>query len=189
MIRVELTNAFVVDSGTEFLVLLRSTVDNRVLPISVGQLEAQAIAIKINKVDFPRPLTHDLFKNSLEMVGCMLVRVEVCDLRDDTFYAKLVLDAHGVLHEVDSRPSDAIALALRFGSPVFVDEKVMDLAGVVFSEDEKGAMGQTTNESTGKTETVTPESLRKKLDRAVKEERYEDAAGFRDELSKLNTHN
>lgn len=188
MIRVEVTNAFVVGSGTEFLVLLKSTVDNRVLPISVGQLEAQAIAIKLNNIDFPRPLTHDLFKAALEMLECKLVRVEVCDLRDDTFYAMLTIEQRGVLLDVDSRPSDAIALALRFDAPVFVAEKVMDQAGVVLNEEDKSAPGAP-GEPGAEPGEPQPESLQKRLEQAVKDERYEDAARLRDELKKLNTHN
>jgi uncharacterized protein len=188
MIRVEVTNAFVVGSGTEFLVLLKSTVDNRVLPISVGQLEAQSIAIKLNSIEFPRPLTHDLFKAALEMLECKLVRVEVCDLRDDTFYAMLTLEQRGVLLDVDSRPSDAIALALRFDAPVFVAEKVMDQAGVVFTDEDKAAPDKA-KPGTDDAGRAQPETLQKKLEQAVKDERYEDAARLRDELKKLNTHN
>jgi uncharacterized protein len=197
MIRVEVTNAFVVGQGTEFLVLLKSTEDSRVLPISVGQLEAQSIAIKLNNIDFPRPLTHDLFKSTLEMLNCTLVRIEICDLREDTFYARLVLDLRGVLYEVDSRPSDAIALALRFGAQVFVEEKVMDQAGVIFSEEEKDEKtGERLNAETVSTEPSAEaaepsarEALQKKLELSIREERYEDAARIRDELKKFSSPN
>ena len=187
MIPVQVKNAFVVGSGTEFLVLLKSTVDNRMLPISVGQLEAQSIAIKLNNIEFPRPLTHDLFKSALEMLGCKLIRVEVCDLRDDTFYAMLTIEQHGVLFDIDSRPSDAIALALRFDAPVFVAEKVMDQAGVIFNEEDQPQ--EPSGETVQEPGVLQPESLQKKLEAAIKEERYEDAARLRDEIKKLNTHN
>ena len=189
MILVEVTNAFVVGSGSEFLVLLKSTIDNRVLPISVGQLEAQSIAIKLNHIEFPRPLTHDLFKSTLDMLGCKLIRVEVTELREDTFFARLTIESHGVLFEVDSRPSDAIALALRFDAPVYVEEKVMDAAGVVFGDDEKPVAEEGASNETNEGAAMQPEALQKRLEQAIKDERYEDAARLRDELKKLNSHN
>ena len=185
MIRVEVTNAFVTGSGTEFLVLLKSAADDRVLPISIGRLEAQSIAIKLNNVEFPRPLTHDLFKNTLDAIGCSLGRVEITDLRDDTYYSRLIVEMHGILFEIDSRPSDAIALALRFGAPVYVEEKVFDLAGVVFSAQEQ----EKADEAGTREEPSSVLSLQWRLDAAIKNERYEDAARLRDDIKRLTRPN
>jgi bifunctional DNase/RNase len=121
----------------------------------------------------------------LENLECELKRIEVCDLRDGTFIARLILMCNGEEIEVDSRPSDAIALALRTSSPIFVAEKVMDEAGRVFTEAETELSGQEE-----KAEEKSPlEVLKKNLDKAVEEERYEDAAKIRDEIKKLeNLH-
>ena len=192
MIRVEVTNAFMLNRGNDFVILLRSPEDRRALPIAIGHLEAQSIAIKLNDIEFPRPLTHDLLKSVLETLGCRLVQVEVCDLRDDTFFAKLILQDRDTRRAIDSRPSDAIALALRFGAPILVEEKVMEQAGVAFTEDQEGMMGmpeETPSSETEKQDLSPLEQLQKKLDVAVKEERYEDAAQLRDEIKNTRQSN
>ena len=177
-------------SNMGFVVLLRASKDKRTLPIFIGAAEAQAIAIQINKVEIPRPLTHDLFKNVLDFLECRLKRVEVCDLVDGTYYARLILERDANEMPIDSRPSDAIALALRFAAPIFVDEKVMQEAGVVLEEQGKqDASAQTKS----KKEHLSPvEALKEQLSQAIAEERYEDAAKLRDKITHLeqtHTHN
>lgn len=193
MIRVEVTNAFMLNRGNDFVILLRSPEDRRALPIAIGHLEAQSIAIKLNDIEFPRPLTHDLLKSVLETLGCQLVQVEVCDLRDDTFFAKLILQDHDTRRVIDSRPSDAIALALRFGAPILVDERVMEQAGVAFTEDQEGMMGTQQDEAPApqrQEQDLSPmEQLQRKLEVAIKEERYEDAAQLRDEIKNARQSN
>ncbi|MGQ9661241.1 MAG: bifunctional nuclease domain-containing protein, partial [Kiritimatiellia bacterium] len=170
--------------------------DERTLPIFIGAAEAQAIAIKLNQVEVPRPLTHDLLKNILDFLEYRLKRVEVCDLREGTFYARLILERDGEELEIDSRPSDAIALALRFGSPIFVGERVMDEAGRVLEKNEarpEGAVVAESEKDAKEEERTTPlspvEALERELEKAVQEERYEDAARLRDELRKLKDPN
>jgi bifunctional DNase/RNase len=191
MIQVEVTNAFMLNRGNDFVILLRSRDDSRALPIAIGHLEAQSIAIKLNDIAFPRPLTHDLLKSVLDTLGCRLVQVEVCDLRDDTFFARLVLlDSNGCHNSIDSRPSDAIALALRFDVPILVDENVMEQAGVAFTGEEDSA-GETVVESAPMdTSALSPlEQLEERLAAAVNEERYEDAARLRDEIKNARQSN
>jgi len=174
-------------SNVGFVVLLKGVKDERSLPIFIGAVEAQAIALWLNKVHVPRPLTHDLLKNVLDYLECRLVRVEVSDLKDGTFYAKLILDTGGTERAMDSRPSDAINLALRLEAPVYVDEGVMDEAGRVFP-DEKDADEEApdvSDESKQAPKVPTIESLQHQLDKAVREERYEDAARLRDEIQHL----
>ena len=187
MIPVKVDQLFISNVG--FVVLLKGLEDQRVLQVIIGAAEAQAIAVHLNSVEIPRPLTHDLLKNLLECFECRLIRVEVCDLREGTFFAKLVLERNGVEMEVDSRPSDAIALALRCAAPVFVAEKVMDEAGRILEEQPDGAAGQEGKvPAKPAAKPLTPlEKLRDDLDKAVKEERYEDAAGIRDEIKRLET--
>jgi len=110
------------------IVILRDRDNQRALPIWVGPVEANAIALQIENVAPPRPMTHDLLRNLLEELGARLVRVVISDLRDSTFYAYLELDRDGEVLFVDSRPSDALALSLRVRAPVFVEERVLERA-------------------------------------------------------------
>jgi bifunctional DNase/RNase len=193
MIPVEVVNVFLTAKGEEFIVLLRGSGDNRTLPISIGQLEAQSIAKELYHASFPRPLTHDLFKSALERLGCKVVKAVVCDLIDNTFYARLFLESKGETIEIDSRPSDAIALALRFTAPIFVEEKVMNESGVIFAHEKNpdsmpDQAGKLLNRKERR-ETSPLEALKEKLLKAIREERYEDAAVLRDEINKLTKSN
>ncbi|MFN8007636.1 MAG: bifunctional nuclease family protein [Terriglobia bacterium] len=107
------------------IVILKGSDGNTLLPIWVGVYEANAIALEIEKVATPRPMTHDLVKNILHGLGCSVRKVVVNQLKDDTFYAVIWIMQDGKLICVDSRPSDALALALRTDSPIFVDEEVI----------------------------------------------------------------
>ena len=110
------------------IVLLRDADQQRVLPIWVGPVEANAIALQVENVAPPRPLTHDLLRNVLTELGVSLTRVIISDLRESTFYAYLELTRDGEVTLVDARPSDAIALAIRAKAPVFVESEVLDKA-------------------------------------------------------------
>ena len=110
------------------IVILKDKEGNRVLPIWVGIFEANAIALQIENITTPRPMTHDLLKNVLTDLDANVVRIVVSELRDNTFYAMIYLNRGGEILAVDSRPSDAIALALRTKSPIFVEEAVVESA-------------------------------------------------------------
>jgi bifunctional DNase/RNase len=110
------------------IVILRDADNQRVLPIWVGPVEANAIALQIENVAPPRPMTHDLLKNVLGELGARLVRVVIASLRENTFYAYLELEREGEVVLIDARPSDAIALSLRTKTPVFVDPHVLEQA-------------------------------------------------------------
>ena len=187
MIQVEVVNTFLVSAGKSFVILLRSTEDERTLPISIGQLEAQSIAFQLNEIAFPRPLTHDLFKNVISEIGGTVVRTEICALKDETFFAQLFLNVSGKDFSIDSRPSDAIALAMRFSAPIFVEESVMEEAGIILPDEElqKSGDNKSDGQSNSQREATTVELLQKQLQLAIEEERYEDAAHLRDEISKL----
>ena len=107
------------------IIILRDEDDKRSLPIWVGIFEANAIALELEKISTPRPMTHDLIKNILEAIEARAVKVAVTDLKENTFFAVLHLQVAGAEYQVDSRPSDAIALALRVGAPIYVDEDVV----------------------------------------------------------------
>src|SRR5918911_375429 len=124
--------------------MLKEKTGSRSLPIWIGQFEADAIAIPMQNVPVSRPLTHDLLGRVVEQLGAKLTQIVINDLADETFYARLILDQNGRHVEVDSRPSDAIALAIRAKVPIFVEDAVLDQAGMVF-------------ESEGDAEEATPE--------------------------------
>ena len=183
MILVNIANVSLSNMG--FVVFLRggTDADKRTLPIFIGATEAQSIALYLDRVSVPRPLTHDLLKTVMDNLECRMKRVEICALRENTFFAKLILEWNGVESEIDARPSDAIALALRFTAPVYVAEEVMEAAGVMLDE----TAG--TNAEPPSQRLAPAEALKQKLARAVAEERYEDAAALRDELKKLSQTN
>ena len=115
-----------VDQGSGGAVLFLQDEAERTLPIWIGVAEATSIAKELEEVELPRPLTHDLFRDVLQATGVQLVRIEVVDLRDNTYFAELVLrDAQGQTLRIDSRPSDAIALAVRMEAPILVHEQVL----------------------------------------------------------------
>lgn len=107
------------------VVILKDLEEKDVLPIWIGLLEASSIATALENIQTPRPMTHDLLKNILEELGVKVIKIEVNDLRDNTYFAIIHLDVDGKRLIIDSRPSDAIALALRTGSPIYVDEDVI----------------------------------------------------------------
>ncbi len=174
-------------SNMGFVVLLKSEQDTRTLPIFIGVPEAQAIALQLNDVSPPRPMTHDLLKNVLDMLEGRVEQVEVHDLREGTFYGRLVVVFEGQTLHVDSRPSDAIAVALRCKAPIFVTDDVMDEAGMVVDEEgqpqEEGAAEQDESQES------PVDDLQNKLQQAIQEERYEDAANLRDEIKKRTSSN
>lgn len=188
-------------SNMGFVVMLKSAMDERTLPIFIGAAEAQAIALQINNVEVPRPLTHDLLKNVIEILDGDLLRVEICNITEGTFFARLVVDRDEDEVPVDSRPSDAIALALRFDVPILVAEEVMNEAGRMPEQQghEEAAPAETKPVKTKGHVTKIPEKrdkslspvekLKRDLATAVHEERYEDAAKIRDEINRLeHTH-
>jgi bifunctional DNase/RNase len=113
------------------VVILKEKASDRYLPIWIGPAEADAIAVKLQGVAVPRPLTHDLLSSVIESLGALVNSIIVNDLKNDTFYAKVILDVDQKQVEIDSRPSDALALAVRTGVPIYADESVLDKAGIL----------------------------------------------------------
>ena len=125
------------------VVMLKERESGRYLPIWIGHFEADAIAIPMQKVPVSRPLTHDLLWNSIKELGGKLDHIIIHDLADETFYARLVVFQDGKTLEVDARPSDAIALAIRAEVPIFVEDKVLESAGISLeNEEEEGVPGE-----------------------------------------------
>lgn len=168
-----------------FALILREVNGNRRLPIIIGATEAQSIALEMEGIKPPRPLTHDLMKNIITAFGAELAEVVIDELRDGTFYAKLSIDNQ----LIDSRPSDAIALAVRYGAQIFVASSVMDEAS--FEPDEEEADQQQPPSIRPKVQQPPPpksvqlEQLRVQLQEAIERENYEKAAHLRDEIRRL----
>jgi bifunctional DNase/RNase len=138
VIRLSLIGVRVEVPTNQPIVLLREDDGTRFLPIFIGQPEATAIVYALQGEETPRPMTHDLFKTVLDDLAVKLARVEITALQDGTFYAEIELERNGTRSRISSRPSDAIALAVRFGeTPIFADEAVLDEAGVLFEADEE----------------------------------------------------
>ena len=117
------------------VVILKEKTSERYLPIWIGPAEADAIAVQLQEVAVARPLTHDLLRSVIETLGAHVNHILVNDLSNDTFYARVILDVNGDSLEIDSRPSDAIALAVRAKVPIFADEGVLERAGVLLDKD------------------------------------------------------
>jgi bifunctional DNase/RNase len=120
--------------GKQPIVLLKTVDDNRFLPIWIGHPEAAAILMKLQGADTPRPMTHDLIIDMLDQVEAKCERISVTELRDNTFFASITLLVNGSEVELDSRPSDALAVAVRLGAPIFVAEEVIEESSIEFEQ-------------------------------------------------------
>jgi len=176
-------------SNGAYALILKEVNGDRRLPIIIGAFEAQSIALEMEGIKPPRPLTHDLMKNIIDQMGASLTEILINDLRDGTFFAQLELDSSTINHEVDSRPSDAIALAVRYGVPIFVAETVMQEASFLpdqeAEEEKKPAEKHPPKKLVPKVTRL--EQLRNELKEAIEKEDYERAAKFRDEIRRLES--
>lgn len=167
-------------SGGAYALILKEMNGNRRLPIIIGAFEAQSIALEMEGIKPPRPLTHDLMKNIIDSLGIALSEILISELRDGTFYAKISLDSE----EIDSRPSDAIALAVRYAVPIYVMDKVMDEAAFFPEEEQESTAGAPAAKKGKEVRLTKVEALRAQLQEAIEREDYEKAAQLRDEIRK-----
>ncbi|MBV9661513.1 MAG: bifunctional nuclease family protein [Acidimicrobiales bacterium] len=126
-----------IPSNNPLLLLQETTGSRRTLPIYIGPAEAQAIAFAQQGVETPRPMTHDLMRNILEELGARIECIVITELRDRTFYAEIRILTGGQRHVISSRPSDAVALAVRADSPIFAEEELLDAEGVILPDEEE----------------------------------------------------
>jgi len=181
-------------SNGAYALILKEMHGNRRLPIIIGAWEAQCIAIELEGIRPPRPMTHDLIKTIIDTLGSTLVEVNISELRDGTFYAKLVLEGYDV--EIDCRPSDAIALAVRYGAQMYIQDSILNDAGFLpegESDEEESDLPRQqqiqSDEPPQPPKKVSPlEMLQHKLEEAISQEDYERAAQLRDELKRME-HN
>ena len=144
------------------VVILRQKESDRYLPIWIGPAEADAIAVKLQGISVPRPLTHDLLSSVIHDLGASISHILINDLQDDTFFAKVILTSNDSSLEVDSRPSDAIALAVRANVPIHAEEMVLDKAGIILDKETgKPAIPEIANGPEGKSPRVKEEELRR----------------------------
>lgn len=195
-------------SGGGYAIILKEIAGSRRLPIIIGQYEAQSIALELEGIKPPRPLTHDLLKEVIEVFGYSINYITISELKDSTFYAKIKFDSAGI-EEMDARPSDAIAIALKFSAPIYVNSEIMDEVGFVPDYDEQvlpkedgeaeESAGEFDREQVSSKSSDTAKNLSNKdkkiiqlkseLDEAISKEDYEKAAQIRDELKKMEISN
>lgn len=181
-------------AGGAYALLLKEVYGIRRLPIIIGSFEAQSIALEIEGIKPPRPLTHDLLKNVIDNLGATVSEVIIDELRDNTFFAKIKIEVSSLCNEIDSRPSDAIALAVRTGAPLYVSEDVMKIASFVPSSEDSVEELPEESENLGKESKPSKKSgqetrlaqLQNQLREAIEKEDYERAAKLRDEINRLS---
>lgn len=176
-------------SGAYTLILSESGADRK-LPIIIGQFEAQAIAIEMEKMKPARPLTHDLFKEFSKSFGIKLNEVIINKFVDGVFHSILVFERENVIHQIDSRTSDAVALAIRFNCPIYTSEEILNEVGVVFDEGKVESQPNKINENDDLTageddmKLYSLEELEDMLKEAVEMEDFEKASKIRDEINR-----
>lgn len=175
-----------------FALVLGEENGKRRLPIIIGMFEAQAIAIEMEKISPNRPMTHDLFKSFSYHFDIKVKEILVSDLKEGVFFAKIVCEHEGKIVEIDSRPSDAIAIGIRFDADMYTHEAVLEEAGIILSdefEEELDTIQLPPDPAPSKKtemKDLSTEKLNKMLEQAISKEDYEGAAKIRDELSKRN---
>ncbi len=180
MIEVKINGLFLTQSQASG-VILKEMHGDRTLPIIIGEYEAQSIALGLENIKPPRPITHDLTLRIIETLGGEIERVIVTDLRNNTYFAIIQIRHNMKVYEIDARPSDAIALAVRRSVPIYVEEEVMRKGA--YSQDEMQEMDETPMDL----KQNRLEQLKKELEEAVEKEDYERAAQIRDEIKKLES--
>ena len=171
-------------SGGAYALILNEANGNRRLPIIIGTFEAQAIALELEHIKPPRPMTHDLLKNTVEVFGAQIGEIFINNLSEGTFFARIKYKQNGHELEQDARPSDAIAMAVRFKAPIFVDDSVLDEAGIVSDDDSSSQAAKIQKSGTTKSMSKM-EKLENELQTAIETENYEKAARLRDQINKL----
>lgn len=172
MIRVKISGVAIDPVTKGFVVILKDETETRWLPIWIGSYEAKMISLSLEKIKPLRPLPHDLIKNILDTLGIIVTRVVICNIKENTYFAIIKLRLDHTEKEIDARPSDAIALALRVNAPIYVTEDVLNKASTekIALKDEKG---------------MKLTELREKMQKAVEKENYEEAAKLRDQIKSL----
>ena len=179
-----------------FALVLGEKTGNRRLPIIIGMFEAQAIAIEIEKIKPNRPMTHDLFRSFAHSFNFTVEEIIISDLKEGVFFAKIVCNDGIKSIEVDARPSDAIAIGLRFDAPIFTYETILSEAGIILTDESEEDIPSGDEETEAETKpdisdmdnlkNLTSDKLNEMIEKALSEEDYEKAAKIRDEINRRN---
>lgn len=174
-------------SGGAYALVLGEIEGNRRLPIIIGAFEAQAIALELENIQPPRPMTHDLLRDLFETVGAEILDVVIDELREGTFFAKIRFVHTGDEGQLDARPSDAVAVAVRVGAPIYVSPSVLEEAGIPTEDEGVSALSrpEAVEEESGPPKSKLKQ-MEEKLEKAINDENYELAAKLRDEIQKMN---
>lgn len=172
-----------VSQSHNYAVILGEVEGSRRLPIVIGGFEAQGIAIAVEKMTPNRPLTHDLFKATIDNFGIIIREVVINDLLDGIFYAQLICDQNGDISVIDSRTSDAIAMAVRFNCPIYTYDFILDQAGVEMDSDKNEPLTPTRSMQKPGITSLSIDELESQLEKAIEMEDYETAAKLRDEIT------
>ena len=179
-------------SGGAYALVLGETGGNRRLPIIIGAFEAQAIALELEKIQPPRPMTHDLLRNLFDALGAEVTDIAIDDLREGTFFAKVRYVYDDDEAQLDARPSDAVALAVRTDAPIFVSAEVMEEAGIPADDEDEvpsEAPRRQRSAKSGGGGASRLERIEGQLQKAIDEEDYEMAAKLRDEIARMKAEN
>jgi hypothetical protein len=189
MIQVQVEKISFYPPSKGYAILLKDAVGERFLPVIVGSFEAQSIALALEEVQMPRPMTHDLFCAFLDDLSVEVSEVVISELLEGTFYSKISLVSQMGTTDIDARPSDAIAIALRVGAPIYASESVMEEASVrdVVEQPASPIAAASPDDAAQPTPEKYLKRLQEQLDRAVTEENYERAAEIRDKIRKVQT--
>jgi uncharacterized protein len=177
-----------VTQSHNYAVVLGEENGKRRLPIVIGGFEAQAIAVALENMTPNRPLTHDLFKNTLDAFNVEIKEVVINNLLDGIFYAQLICEQDGNVMQIDARTSDAISMAVRYGCPIYTFEFIMESAGVVLDEEEETKPNAPKKPKGSSIETMSLAGLERLLDEALEKEDYERAAQIRDIITKKKSN-
>jgi bifunctional DNase/RNase len=177
-----------ITQSNSYAVILGEVNGLRRLPIVIGGFEAQAIAVALENMHPSRPLTHDLMKNFMTAFSLQLQEVYICDLQEGIFYSKLVCHNSNDTIEIDSRTSDALALAVRFGCPIYVYEHILDQAGLTNEKTDKVTMPETITKTSERSDLakLSLAELNQLLSEVLEQEDYIRAIDIRDEINKRN---
>ena len=182
-------------TGGAYAILLKELEGHRRLPIIIGAFEAQAIALEMEGIKPPRPLTHDLLKQITDNLGAIVNEVIIDELRENTFFAKIIIEVSGLTQEIDARPSDAIALAVRAEAQIYVAANVMDTAAFIPSEEDEieeitsGISPDSNKNKKPASKETKLAAMHDKLREAIEKEEYERAAKIRDDIKRLTSDN
>ena len=189
MIQVQVEKISFYPPSKGYAILLKDAIGERFLPVIVGSFEAQSIALALEDVQMPRPMTHDLFCTFLEDLSVEVSEVVISELLEGTFYSKISLVGQMGTTDIDARPSDAIAIALRVGAPIYASESVMEEASVrdVVEQPASPIAAASPEDAARQAPEKYLKRLQEQLDRAVTEENYERAAEIRDKIRKVQT--